>query len=384
VNDPAIKPTSAPRRPPWTSILAAPVALAAAVVLFRTLRAQPAPVWLGVLAAVAVFPILPLAWHILAERRIGARFPLLDRFALRTLSLALVVLAVSLGTLGPRRVGTELTWFLHRPSSPAPALTPVPGDRPPAPPARNELESFIPPDARMVLALSDARLAQRFLTADGLDSKRTIAALEKCQISVDHAALLIATRGHDARLVALRAPGITDQRNLYCLVGFLGGDRLRVRVTSDSGPLRFEVDGLPSGPLKFKAIDEGTIIAAEGAWADTADKPKPADKPAADQPAADKPAPLEAVLARVDRGASLWSASIAGNDQHRWDLALDARFEGADFKLRGSSIPPSGPADRAEVQLRLPAAFTSALPPGTLRDAFRTTLTALTAIAAAR
>jgi hypothetical protein len=235
------------------------------------------------------------------------------------------------------------------------------------------------------VALSDARLAQQFLIPDGLDSKRTIAALEKCQISIDHAALLIATRGNDARLVALRAPGITDQRNLYCLVGFLGGDRLRVRVTSDSGPLRFDVEGLPSGPLKFKAIADGTILAAEGAWADAADKPKPAsDKTASEKPAGDKSASLTEVLARVDRGASLWSASIAGNEQHRWDLALDARFDGPDFKLRGSSIPPSGPDDRAELQLRLPAAFTSALPPGTLRDAFRSTLTALAALAAAR
>jgi hypothetical protein len=374
-------------------MLAAPLALAAAILLFRTLRAQPAPSWAAALAAVAVFPILPLAWHILAERRTSARFPLLDRFALRTMSLAVVVLGVSLGTLGPRRVGSELTWFVRRPPPAAPSPTAPPGARSPTAPARNELESFIPPDARLVVALSDARLAERFLTADGLDSKRTIAALEKCQISVDRAALLIATRGHDARLVALRAPGITDQRNLYCLVGFLGGDRLRVRVTSDSGPLRFEVDGLPSGPLKFKAIDDGTILAAEGAWADAADKPatkaapgKPSDKPAStsDKPPGNQPAPLAAVLDRVDRGASLWSASVAGTDQHRWDLALDARFDGPDFKLRGSSIPPSGPGDRAEIQLRLPAAFTSALPAGTLRDALRSALTALTTIAATR
>src|SRR4051794_31199762 len=99
VNDPVIKPPSPARRPPWTSMLAAPLALAAAILLFRTLRAQPAPSWAAALAAVAVFPILPLAWHILAERRTSARFPLLDRFALRTMSLAVVVLGVSLGTL---------------------------------------------------------------------------------------------------------------------------------------------------------------------------------------------------------------------------------------------------------------------------------------------
>jgi hypothetical protein len=384
VNEPVTKPPSVAattRRPPWTSILAAPFALAAALLLFRSLHAQAAPAWVGAVAAVAVFPILPLAWHILAERRTAARLPLLDRFALRTLALAVLVLGVSLTTLGPRRVGSELTWFAHRAPHPAaPSATPPPGDHPPAPPARNELEAFIPPDARMVVALSDARLAQQFLTPDGLDSKRTLAALEKCQISIDHAALLIATRGHDARLVAVRAPGITDQRNLYCLVGFLGGDRLRVRVTSDSGPLRFDVEGLPSGPLKFKAIEDGTILAAEGAWAEAADKP-PA-RTATDKPPVDRSAPLGTVLTRVDRSASLWSASIAGSDQHRWDLALDARFDGPDFKLRGSSIPPSGPGDRAEVQLRLPAGFTSALPPGTVRDALRSTLAALATLAA--
>ena len=57
-------------------------------------------------------------------------------------------------------------------------------------------------------------------------------------------------------MVVVRAPGITDQRNLYCLVGVLGKDRLDLRITSDSAPLRFEVEGLLPGPLKFEAIDD--------------------------------------------------------------------------------------------------------------------------------
>jgi hypothetical protein len=374
VDSPSVVPVV--RRPPWSLIICLPLAIASAFIPFTSLRNHGAPVWLAVAAALVAFPALPLLWQLIAERQRASRQSaraLLDRFALRSLAVALVVTAVSLTNLGPRRLGGNLTWFLHRKSAVAPAarsqLASAPGKTEPAGPHRHELEPFIPADASVVVALSDLRVIQQLLPGDGADSKKTLAAFEKCQISVDRAVMLIAARDRATRMVVLRIPGITEQRNLYCLVGFLGKDRLNLRITSDSAPLRFEVEGLLPGALKFEAIDAGTVIASDGAWAGTRDKSP-----------AGAPGPLASVLDRVDRGASLWSASVTQSDHGRWDLALDARFEGTRLKVRGSSIPPSGPDDRADVEMSVPAAFASALPAGALRDGARGVVSVIAAI----
>ena len=183
---------------------------------------------------------------------------------------------------------------------------------------------------------------------------------------VDKARLLVAARDPDTRLIVVRAPGVTDPRNLYCLAGFLGSERLKLRFTSDKAPVRFEVDGLVPRTLRFTAIDEQTVLAAEGAWAQPA-----ARKPIDPATATVETAPLAAVMARVDRGASLWSAAVFKTPQGPWDLALDARMQGEHLRLRGSSIPPSGEANKAVVETRVPLSFASALPGAALGQGLR-------------
>jgi hypothetical protein len=331
---------------------------------------------LAVLAAVIAFPGLALIWQVVAERQRPSRQSgraLVHRFALRSLAVGLVVLAVSLANLGGRRLGDDLAALFRRKGA-APSLSRAetrsvrPSGQPEAA-RRHELESFVPADARVVVALSDPRMIQQLLPSQR--GGPILAALEKCQIAVERALVLVAARDRGTRMVVLRAPGITDQRNLYCLVGFLGKERLDLRITSDSAPMRFEVQGLLPGTLRFEAIDQGTVLAADGSWADLRDKSPPA-----------APAPLAPVLERVDRGASLWSASVAQGEHGRWDLALDARFEGNRLRLRGSSVPPSGEDDRAEMELRIPTAFASALPAGVLRDGVRGVLQAIAAVGA--
>jgi hypothetical protein len=362
------------RRRSWLLLLALPLVLICAVVPFASLQELHAPVWLASVAALLVFPGLPLLWHFLADRSratatLGAPAssnvgPALDRFALRSSSLALVVLAVSFANLGPRKVGWGL-WQMVRPVDKAPAVSPTAVPAPAPGTVRHELEPFIPADANMVVALSDAAVLQQFLGVNGSNATATLAALEKCQIAMGGARVLIAARDADTRLVVVRADGITDPRNLYCVVGVLGKERLSLRFSSDKAPVSFDVEGLLARPLKFKAVDARTVIAAEGGWAES---PGPLLYP----PGATMiDGPLATVLARLDRGASLWSASIRQTAEGPWDLAIDAHFAGSHFNLRGSSIPPSGKADQAEGELRVPLGFANALPAGALNDGIR-------------
>ena len=371
---------TSPRRQPWLLLIALPVVLICAVVPFASLQALQAPIWLASVAALIVFPGLPLLWHFLADRNRGNAGPLtpvgfgsgLDRFGLRSLSLALVVLAASFANLGPRRVGVQL-WEVVRPAEKPQPVSPtaVPAPAPGTP--RHELESFIPADANVVVALSEAAVLQQFLGVSGTGAAATLAALEKCQIAMDKARVLIAAREGDTRLVVVRADGITDPRNLYCVVGVLGKERLSLRFVSDKAPVSFDVEGLLARPLKFKAIDARTVVAAEGGWAESPGPPLyPPGATMVD-------GPLAAVLARVDRGASLWSASIRHTAQGPWDLAIDAHLAGTHFNLRGSSIPPSGKADQAEGELRVPLSFANALPAGALNDGIRGLVTVVAA-----
>jgi hypothetical protein len=384
VDDATVRNARPPRWRSWLLIPCAPVAITCALIPFTSLRNRGAPLWLATAAALAAFPVLPLLWHALAERKRavepgGPATAGITRFALRCLALALLVLAVSLSSLGPGPVGEGLA-RLVRPSGRSGALPAADPLRPGAagrPEARHELESFIPADATLVLALSDAAALQPLLASSGLDANKKLAALQKCQIHTDAARILIVARGSGTRMIVVRAPGITDPRNLYCLVGFLGIDHLKLRFTSENAPVRFEVEGLFPGTLKFESVDERTVVTADGAWGDSQKKKLFAE------PGSRAQGPLGTVLERVDRGARLWSAGLVQTDKGSWDLALHAKLEGTQVELHASSIPPSGASDEARLELRVPLAFAAALPAAALTDGLRGVVAALAAATAA-
>jgi hypothetical protein len=342
----------------WLLIPCLILAALCALVPFTGLRALAAPTWAAVVAALLVFPGLPLLWHVLAEwrGRIGSLWPL-DRLGLRSLAVGALVLAVSLSSLGPKGVGRALGGLVRFRTATRPALPPAPA----GPPESARLEALVPADARLVVALSDAQVVQRLLAAGGLDASAKVAALQKCQIAIEGTRMIIAARDPATRMVVVHAPGVTDPRNLYCLVGVLGSDSLKLRFLSDKAPVRFEVSGLGSRPLTFSAVDGDTVLAAEGGWASEAER----------KAAGGTDAPLASVVDRVDRHAGLWAASVTDTSKGRWDLALDARLDGGLYRLRGSSVPPSGSDDHAEIDMRLPLAFASALPDTALKDGLR-------------
>ena len=126
--------------------------------------------------------------------------------------------------------------------------------------------------------------------------------------------------------------------------------------------MRFEVDGLLPRTLHFTAIDDRTVMATDGNWGEAMNRKLFAGGDGAAE------GPLAAVLARIDRGASLWSAGVFATEAGTWDLALDARVQDAHLRLRGSSIPPSGPGNQAVIDTQVPLAFASALPAGALQQ----------------
>jgi hypothetical protein len=356
------------------------IAIAIAFVPLSGLRALGRPLWLAIVAALVIFPLLPLAWHVLAERRYGGSAvtpqAVLFRLAARALGVALFALAVTLCTLGPHRLRANVMHLL-RGRVEAPQITAAPRAAPatPRPVDRNQLEAFIPADATLVVSLSGSAAMQQLLTAHGVDTRERLAAFAKCKIDTEHARVLIAARGGGPQMIVVRAPGIADERSLYCLIGVLGNDRLQIRFLAKEPPARFEVSGLLGRSLTFHALDGETIGATDESWGDSTQKLFPAGGDIAE-------GRLASVLERLDRTATIWSASLTDTADGTWDLALDARAEGKELKLRGSSIPPSGAADRAELVLRVPLTFAAALPEGALAQGLRGVVMAVMATGA--
>jgi hypothetical protein len=350
-------------------------ALFAALVLSATLLAQQSSGWLVIGAGVAVFPALPLLWHGLADsggRAGGSTLTPRTRFAVRCLAVALLVFGVSLADLGPKRIGQNLRALashVHGKSTSKPESVAFPAQ---AAAKHHGLESFIPADATLAVGLAGSTAMEQLLAAHGIDTREKLSALATCQIDFASARVLVAARGGQ-HMIVLRAPGLGDERNLYCLVGLMGPQRLQVRPDDSGAGKVLQVNGFLSVPLLFRLLDATTIIATDASWRDTVDqKLFSADLTAAT-------GRLALPLLRVDRTTPLWVVSVDETEQGVWDLAIDSRQDGTLFKLQGSSTPPSGPADRAEISLRVPLAFARALPESTVILGIRGMMAALVA-----
>lgn len=377
--DPSLE-ASRPAGSLWTVLACSAVAIVLAVVPCASLLAQQGPVWLAVGSGLAVFPFLPLLWHLMAEARRSDRgwssSASRTRFGLRSLAIALLVLAASLGALGPKRMFRNLGDLVgHVRGQPAVKSQPAPL------PSRaisqtgipDSLESFIPADATLAVGLAGSAAMERLLAAYGVDGRNQLAALATCRIDLGSARVLIAMRGRGTRMIVVRAPGITDERNLYCLVGIMGRDRLQLRSEGTGADTTLFVNGISSRQLVFRMLDAATVIATDQDWEDSADKKLFQAGGTTVQ------GHLAPALARLNRAATLWVAGVEATPQGDWDLALDGRQEGNLFKLQGSAVPPSGDAERSEISLRVPLAFVSALPDGAVAQGVRGVVAALVA-----
>lgn len=369
----------------WFVLVCSVAALGVALVPCAGLLAQQGPLWLVVGAGLVVFPFLPLLWHGLAEiRPREPRGPLLSsasRFALRSLAVALVVLGVSLGDLGPKQVVHNVGALFGRlRAKPAAKPAPAPPPRAVSVPlvAAHGLEPFIPADATLVVGLAGSAAMEQLLAAHGVDTRDKLAALDTCKIDFVNARVLIAARGRGTHMIVVRAPGITDERNLYCLVGVMGRERLQIRPDGSQAAKLMHVSGLLSRSLTFRLLDQTTVIAIDDAWQDTAAQRLFAEGGTTAQGL------LALPLQRVDRTAPLWVASVDETPQGTWDLALDSRQDGNMFKVKGSATPPSGEGDRAAISVSVPLAFARALPESAVALGIRGVVAAVVAIGASQ
>jgi hypothetical protein len=279
------------------------------------------------------------------------------------------VLAVSLGNLGPVRLLAQVRApFARRQAQTAAKETALP-----APLTSFGLESFIPADASLAVGLSGSAAMQQLFAAYGIDTRDKLAALATCKIDFGNARVLVASRGTGSHLIAVRAPGIGEDRNLYCLVGVMGPERVQVTSEGPHGPKSLQVKGWSSQPLAFRMLDETTMIATDPAWQATAGKKLLAVD------GDTQPGPLAAPLGRVQLVAPLWIAGVSVTLQGTWDLAIDARQEGNAFKLQGSATPPAGEGERAQISISAPLSFASALPETAVTHGIRSLMTALAA-----
>ena len=377
MNEPGIPRPSRLAGGTWILLLCSAVALAIALVPCAGLVAQQVSTWVVIGAGAAVFPLLPLLWHGLAEAKRSDRGTAPSasrtRFSLRSLAIALLVLGVSLGELGPRRTGQNLTGLFGRfRTTPKPKASTPQHVVSSQPLAGHGLETFIPADATLAVGLAGSAAMEQLLGAFGIDTRDKLAALATCKIDFENARVLIAARG-GAHMIVVRAPGISDERNLYCLVGVMGSDRLQIRTEGTGASKSILVKGFLAQPWSFQVFDPTTVIAIDEAWRATADKK--IFSAGSDTAQGRLALPLE----RLDRAATLWAASVADTARGAWDLAVDARQEGGLFKLQGSSNLSSADGDRAEISLRVPLTFASALPAGALGQGIRGMVAAVAA-----
>jgi len=253
--DPVEKPATPqpdPRRTStlWFLLASSVVAIIAALVPCADVLGRQGPTWLAAGAALAVFPFLPMLWHGLAEIRRAAReaapFTGQTRFALRSLAVALVVVGVSLSDLGAARVFEnvkDLAGRLHKQSMVKKEVAPPPTPVTSSSIAGHGLESFIPADATLVVGLAGSTAMEQLLAAHGIDTREKLAALKTCKIDFVNARVLIAARRDGMHMIVLRASGITDERNLYCLVGVMGPNRLQVRTDGSGATKTLQVTG---------------------------------------------------------------------------------------------------------------------------------------------
>jgi hypothetical protein len=102
------------------------------------------------------------------------------------------------------------------------------GCRPAPPMTPFGLEPFIPADASLAVGLSGSAAMQQLFATQGVDTREKLTALATCKIDFTNARVLIASRGAGSHLIVVRAPGIAEDRNLYCLAGVMGEGRVQV------------------------------------------------------------------------------------------------------------------------------------------------------------
>jgi len=262
------------------------------------------------------------------------------RFALRSLALALVVLGVSLGDVGT--TGSPESCRHHRPGACQAAGNAgrrhrlLPRAAASQPIARHGLESFIRPMPPWWLGWLGSAAMEQLLAATGVDTRDKLAALATCKIDLESARILIAAaRKREPTSSWCGPPGFPTNGTCMVWVGVMGSDRLQIRTEGTGASRTLVVNGFLSRSMTLGCLTRRPVDRKpDEAWQNAADR---SCFPAGDDAVEGR---LALPLARVDRSATLWSASVRKTAAGHMDLALHGSRRGKPVKLQGSSIPP--------------------------------------------
>lgn len=346
--------------PKVAAALACVLAVGGAFVLFANLMALGAPLWPAVAAAAACLVLLPGVWHVLAERERRVQTGGSVRVLLRCLAVNGLVAATAMASVGPAAVWSRSKDVLARATEKAPSKD-VPAEAPPAPPppdqAGNNLEGLVPGDATWAVGISGSEALQKLVGAHGPETLETLEAMHKCHIDLGRARAVVAARANGDQMALVRAPGITDEGNLYCLVGAMGGERLVVRFDKDAPKRRFTVSGLwPQSTVTFTEIAPDTVLMVAPGWQEAVEQRLAGNGINLTQ------GPLAEPYARLASGSAVWSASVTQTPEGAVDLAVHADVAGERLRLVATSVPPAGKELLAKAEVDIPLAYVRGMP----------------------
>jgi len=273
------------------------------------------PAWVPYGVAGLVFPLLPLCWQLVRERRFGPDSLLRgrDRFILRSFVIA--------------GLAAGLTWAI----APAQALAQWSI-------ARRTAVSFVPPNVAAWVARALPTRTQGLDALAPADSHwLTVASLERaaallgspsedlviepCGLDLHTARAMLAAKLEEPEpqfLVAMRAPGLATPATLACLGEHIGQNpdfpaKVRIEEGDDSSRrviFTFESNGAPKEvPTDVIVVDTDTLALVTPGWHAAAVAARDGRENVLD-------GPLGGALARIDRAEPFWGAGKLEVDGH--------------------------------------------------------------------
>ena len=312
--------------------------------------------------AAAALVAVPVLWHVLAERQRRMANGGGTRLLWRCFAVNALLATGAIVSMGPQGAWSRARDHLPKrtvavaPVAPALPVAPaVPPSKPVAP--GDGLEAFVPGDAIWALRLSGVQALQSMLAANGGDGHGKLEALKKCHIDLSSADVVVAARKPGEVMAIVRAPGLSDQGNLYCLVGALGNEQLVLRFDTNAAQPRFSATGLvPDATVTFAEITTNTLLMVAPSWKDLVE-----------QRFAGKGAPMREGLlsepfSRIDNKANVWAVGVAESDEGARDIAMNANVENAALMVHATAVPAAGRLQMAKLELTLPVDFLRTLP----------------------
>jgi len=359
------------------------VVAAADLVLFTGLAIQRAPEFAAWTALLLVFPVLPAAWHVGAERlRQTAPGGGFRRFGLRSAAIALLVLGSAAATPGPTIVVAGVTKFLGvggaTPATPLPKagapIAPSPTSGTPREP--HPLQTLVPSDANWVVAVRGAKAGVPLLRSHSRDLSDVIDALGHCQMALENVALLVAGRADSEQLIALQAPGISEPSKQYCLVGVLGRHRAEVTQSDPAGNGTVTIaSALLGKSMVFKKRDANTLLAVSSTWQSSV------DARLAGSVGGIEVGSLRDAFGRIAHDGPAWMLARTGASPG-WDVALAVSEASGRGRLVMNARSPLGEEQKVELELQAPLQLATVLPEGVFFEGLHTLVNSILRVGA--